>query len=97
MLGLRIANDMLSFAGPLALEQIIGWLEEPTQVRPFWEPGGLPLRLRGFYYVAVMSALSVLRTLLGVQEQALGITMGSQVSTWANPACCASNTTLPVV
>ena len=83
VLALRVANDMLSFAGRLALEQIIGWLENPAQACPWWEPAGLPPRLRGVYYVGVMSALSVLRTLLGVQEQALGITMGSQVSTWA--------------
>jgi ABC-type multidrug transport system fused ATPase/permease subunit len=83
VLALRVANDMLSFAGPLALEQIIGWLENPLQARPWWEPAGLPLRMRGVYYVGVMSVLSLVRTLMGVQEQALGITMGSQVSTWA--------------
>ena len=83
VLVLRVVNDMLSFAGPLALEQIIGWLMDPAQRRPWWEPAGLPQRWRGIYYVAVMSATSLAGTFMGVQEQALGMTMGSQVSTWA--------------
>ena len=83
VLALRVANDMLSFAGPLALEQILGWLVNPAQRRPWWEPAGLPLRFRGIYYVAVMSGASLVGTVFGVREQALGVTMGSQVSTWA--------------
>ena len=33
VLALRVVNDMLSFVGPLALEQIIGWLTDPRQRR----------------------------------------------------------------
>ena len=83
VLVLRVTNDMISFAGPLALEQIIGWLQDPAQRRVWWEPAGLPPQLRGLWYVAVMSVANLASTLIGVQEQALALTMGSQVSTWA--------------
>ena len=87
VLVLRVTNDMISFAGPLALEQIIGWLQDPAQRRVWWEPAGLPPQLRGLWYVAVMSVANLASTLIGVQEQALALTMGSQVSTVSAAGC----------
>ena len=51
-------------------------------------PGaGLPPQLRGLWYVAVMSVANLASTLIGVQEQALALTMGSQVSTVSAAGC----------
>ena len=33
-LALRVAGDLMRFAGPAALEAIVGWLSEPNQARP---------------------------------------------------------------
>ena len=68
VLALRVVNDMLSFVGPLALEQIIGWLTDPRQRRPWWEPAGVPARWRGVYYIGVMSAVKLVNTGIRIQQ-----------------------------
>lgn len=46
VLGLRMTEDLLSFSGPMIMQEIIGWLGDPAQQAPWWEPSGLPAKAR---------------------------------------------------
>ena len=83
ILALRASSDVLSFASPLAMEKIIEWLADPAHARAWWEPCGLPLRLRGLYFAAVMTLGVVARSLLDTKVAQLSLKMSTQVFGWS--------------
>eukprot|EP01050_Picozoa_sp_SAG11_P031095 SAG11_NODE_9496_length_906_cov_2.828996_1_plen_225_part_01 len=84
VLALRVAADLLSFMGPLAMEKIIAWLSNPAVARPWWEPRWVAqtLSARGLYFVAVSLGSLVVRSLLDAREKQLGLKMGVHCLSW---------------
>eukprot|EP01052_Picozoa_sp_SAG31_P050602 SAG31_NODE_11621_length_1012_cov_1.974808_1_plen_302_part_10 len=73
---LKIGSDLFRFVGPMALQQLIAWLNDAEVEPPFWCPSAVPVDTRGYFYVAVMIAAMFVQSLLNVHSFVIAFRMG---------------------
>lgn len=75
---LKLVGDLLQFVMPLCLQAIIRWLGDPDCVPPSWA-AFVPAHARGYFFVFLMVAASLVQTMLNAHSQLMGFRLGVQV------------------